>query len=84
MTQRTSTVIAAELAQYRDARAALVKGDRVESVNRDGRGMRLASMNLADINTAIRDLEREYDQAVAVESGDANAPRRTGIGLRYI
>lgn len=80
MTQRSSTDIAAELSEFRAARAALIKGERVESVNRDGRGMRLSSPSLSDVNTAIRELEREYDQAIRVEAGE---PVRHAIGTTY-
>ncbi len=81
MTQRTSTEIAAELTEYRAARSALIKGERVEDVWRDGRRMRVADASLSDINSAISDLEREYEQAVAVEAG---RPRRRPINLAWI
>lgn len=80
MTQRTSTEVAEELALYRQARTALVTGERVESVNRDGRGMRLASLSLDEVNSAIRDLQREYEQALAVEEQSSG---RRAIGFTY-
>lgn len=78
--QRTSAEILTDLTAYRAARSALVKGERVEDVWRDGRRMTLASVSLEDINAAISDLEREYEQAVAVESGK---PSRRPIGLAW-
>lgn len=80
MTQRTSTEIAAELAEFRAARAALLKGERVESVSRDGRAMRTSTVTLESLNNAIRELEREYAQAVNVEAGGG---RRAAIGVVY-
>ena len=47
--QRTTTEILADLADYRAARTALVKGERVEDVWRDGRRMRLSSVTLDEI-----------------------------------
>lgn len=80
MPQRSSTEIAADLIDYRAARSALIKGERVEDVWRDGRRMSLATVTLKDINTAIEGLEREYDQAVAVEGG---GQRRRPVGLAW-
>lgn len=79
-TQRTTTEIAAELTQMRAARTALLNGDRVEDVWRDGRRMRMTRANLSEINAAIADLEREYEQAELVESGRS---RRRPINLRW-
>lgn len=78
--QRTTAEIAAELTLYRAARTALVTGERVEYVNRDGRGMRLGSLTLKELNSAILEMEREYDAAEAVETG---GPRRAAIGFYY-
>lgn len=80
MTQRTSAEISAELTQFRAARTALVTGERVEDVWRDGRRMRLATLSLSEINQAIADLVREYDMALAAEDG---RPRRRPIGLAW-
>lgn len=80
MTQRSSTDIAADLAAARAAKTALVSGERVESVNRDGRGMRLASLTLGEINEAIRDLQREYEEAVRIEAGQTG---RRAIGFSF-
>lgn len=78
--QRTTTEILADLAAYREARTALVTGERVEDVWRDGRRMRLATLTLGEINKAIADLEREYQTASDVEAGK---PRRRAIGLAW-
>jgi hypothetical protein len=80
MTQRTSTEIAVDLADYRAARSALVKGERLEDVWRDGRRMRFSRLSLADINSAIADLEREYAAATSTEAG---RPARRPINLAY-
>lgn len=80
MTQRTSAVISAELTSFRTARAALVAGERVEDVWRDGRRMRLTTMSLTEIDRAIAGLEREYEQAIAVEGG---RPRRRPMNLAW-
>lgn len=77
MTQRTSVDIASELAEFRAARAKLIKGEQVESVNRDGRAMRLTGPSLSEVNDAIRELEREYEMAVITERGGS---RRSAIG----
>ena len=69
MTQRTPTEIAAELTAYRAARTALVTGERVEDVSRDGRRMKLSTLTLDEIQTAIRELEREYNKATEIEAG---------------
>jgi hypothetical protein len=80
MTQRTSAEILAELTEFRAARAALIKGERVEDVWRDGCRMRLSKVSLADMNTAISGLENELESALAVEAGQR--PRRA-IGLAW-
>lgn len=79
-TQRTTTQIAADLTAARTARSKLIAGERVEDVWRDGRRMRLATVSVAEINTMIADLEREYEQAALVEGG---SPRRRAIGLAW-
>lgn len=78
--QRETDDILADLTDFRAARTALIKGERVEDVWRDGRRMRLASASLAEINEAIKDLEREYAEAVAVAAGK---PRRSAIGIYF-
>lgn len=80
MTQRSSTDIAADLVAYRAARTALVAGERVTDVWRDGRRMSLAGMSLDEIERAITGLEREYNQAVTVEGGGC---RRRAITLGW-
>ncbi len=80
MTQRTSAEISAELTEFRTARAALVNGERVEDVSRDGRRVRYATMSLTEIDAAILRLEREYEAAV---SSEASRPRRRPIGLAW-
>lgn len=75
MIQRLSTEIASDIALYRAARTALVTGERVESLSRDGRGMRLATLSLNDIESAISRLEREYAAAVNSEAGGAGRKR---------
>lgn len=78
--QRTSTEIAAELTTFRAARAALINGERVTEVWRDGRRVTYSESSLDEINDAIRELEREYSAAVAVEAGK---PRRRPISLMW-
>lgn len=78
--QRTTTEILADLTAYRAARTALVSGERVEDVWRDGRRVTFSSMTLSEINSAIDDLNREYSAAAAVEAGTA---RRRPIGLAW-
>lgn len=80
MTQRTSTEIAADLADYRAARSALIKGERVKDVWRDGRRVTYAEISAEDVNKAIAQLEGEYEQAILVEAGK---PRRSAIGVGY-
>lgn len=77
---RSSTEILAELTGFRAARAALIKGERVEDVWRDGRRMRFAGLSLADMNKAIAALESELEAALASEAG---RPRRRPIGLAW-
>lgn len=81
MTQRTPAVIAAELEEARKARAAFISGKRVEDMSRGDRRMKFSKMSLAEFNSAITDLQREYDDAVA--SAGAGRPRRRAIGIRY-
>lgn len=80
MTQRTSADIAADIADYRAARTALVKGERVADVWRDGRRVTYATITMGEVQAAINDLTREYSEALAVEAG---GPRRTAIGTGY-
>jgi hypothetical protein len=78
--QRTSTEIAAELTSFRAARAALVNGERVVEVWRDGRRVTYGGASLKDIDAAIADLTAEYEAAVAVEAGKT---RRRPISLSW-
>jgi hypothetical protein len=78
--QRSSTDIAAEIASFRSARAALVNGERVVEVWRDGRRVTYGGASLSEIDAAIKELEREYEQAVNVEAGKS---RRRPIGLAW-
>jgi hypothetical protein len=80
VTQRTTTEIAADLVDYRAAKSALVKGERVTEVWRDGRRMIMASITLPQIEAAIDNLLREYEGATEVEAG---RPARRPIGLRW-
>lgn len=80
MTQRTTTEIAADLSAYRAARTALVNNERVTDVWRDGRRMKMQGLSLAEIESAIETLEREYAQAQSVEAGSS---RRRPIRMRY-
>lgn len=78
--QRSTTEILADLTAYRAARTALVTGERVEDVWRDGRRMRLTTMSLQEISQAIAELQVEYQQASSVEAG---GPRRSAIGTYF-
>lgn len=78
--QRTTAEIEAELAEFRTARAALINGERVKDVSRDGRRMAFSEMSLKDIDAAIAALVSEYNTAVAVADG---LPRRRAISLGY-
>lgn len=78
--QRTSAEIAADIADYRAARTALIKGERVTEVWREGRRVVYAGVSLKDIDAALADLAREYESAVAVEGGGR---RRRPIGLAW-
>lgn len=80
MTQRSSTDIATDLAAARAARSALIAGERVENVMRDGRRVGYAGVSLKEIEAAIATLEREYEAAVAVEAGST---RRRPINLAW-
>lgn len=80
MTQRSSTEIAADLAVYRSARTALVAGERVKEVWRDGRRMIFDGITLNQIERAIATLEREYEAALSIEDG---RPKRRAIGLAW-
>ncbi len=80
MTVRTASDISADLVDFRAARSALIRGERVTEVWRDGRRMTMANVTLADIDRSIADLQREYECAVA---GEAGSPRRRPIRLRY-
>lgn len=77
---RSSSEIQTDLAAFRAARAALIKGERLEDVWRDGRRMRFSRLDLTDMNRAIADLERELEAALA---GEAGQPRRRPIGLAW-
>lgn len=79
-TLRSSTDIATELADLRTARAALLKGERVDEVWRDGRRVIYAGITLKDIDAAIAADMAEYDQATASESG---ARTRSAIGTYF-
>lgn len=84
---RSSTVIQADLDAAYEARTALVSGGRVTEVQRglDRRLIRYASMSLKDLNDVIVRLERELEQALAVEAtavGETTRARRP-IGLRW-
>jgi len=78
--QRTTTEILADLTAYRAARTAIVAGERVEEVWRNGRRVVYASITLAEVNSAIADLQLEFKQAEAVEAGK---PRRAAIGTYF-
>lgn len=80
MTQRTTTEIAAEIADVRAARSALATGSRVVDVWKDGRRMKFSEMSLTDFDTLIASLEREYDAAQSVENGGR---RRRAIPLAW-
>jgi hypothetical protein len=78
--QRTTDEILADITAFRAARAALVAGERVTEVWRDGRRVIYAGVSLKDIDAALTDLAREYESAGAVE---ADRPRRRPIGLAW-
>lgn len=74
---RTTTEILADLTVYRAARTALVAGERVEDVWRDGRRIRMSTITMGEVQSAIKELEREY---AAAEAAEAGRPRRRAIG----
>ncbi|MXP24822.1 hypothetical protein GRI39_02015 [Altererythrobacter indicus] len=78
--QRTTTEIAADLADYRAARSALVRGDRVEDISEDGSRVSFSKMSIKDIEASIESLRREYAQAEALEAG---RPVRSAIGIYW-
>lgn len=78
--QRTTTEILADLTIARTARTTLLSGEQVTDVWEDGQRIKMSGMTLEQIDASIASLEREYQQAVAVEAG---SPRRRGIGLAW-
>lgn len=80
MTQRSPADIASDLAAARAARTALIAGERVEEVWRDGRRVIYAGIKLAELDKVIASLEREYEAAVNAAAG---RPRRRPIGLAW-
>lgn len=80
MSQRTPAEVLTDLTAARAARTALMSGERVEDVWRDGRRMRLSTVSLKDLNEMIAQLENEYAEAVAVEAGSR---KRSAIGIRF-
>ncbi len=80
MTMRPSTEIAAEIAAVEAQRVNLATGQAVVDVWRDGRRMRLAIPSLAELETLLATLRREYEAAVLAESGGT---ARRGIRLQW-
>lgn len=79
-TARTTTEIEADLAIYRAARTALIAGERVEDVSRDGRRMKMSTLTLSEINEGINDLLREHAEATSTAAGTR---RRSAIGITF-
>jgi hypothetical protein len=74
----------ATLLTYRDeavaARHALVMGQAVIEVRRDGRSMRYSEADLGKLNDYIAQLDREIEMATA---DSESRPRRGAISFRY-
>lgn len=72
--------IEADIADARAARAALVKGERVTEVWRDGRRLTFAGITMPQVNDLLDTLNRELGAAQAEAEG---RPRRRAIGLSW-
>lgn len=77
---RTVAQVQADLDALYAARLKLVAGERVEEVRRDGRQLMFGKVTLDQLQSLIAVLERELEQAQAVEDGRA---RRRPIGVVY-
>jgi hypothetical protein len=77
---RTVAQVQADLDALYAARLKLVAGERVEEVRRDGRSLTFGKVTLDQIQALVAVLERELEQAQAVENGQA---RRRPIGVVY-
>lgn len=62
------------------AKLALLKGERVEEVARDGRRMVMADSKLGDIDGALAAIQREIDMLTAVSTG---ARRRRALSVSF-
>jgi len=76
----TADEIRADIAAVRDQRLALVKGERVKEVWRDGRRLTFSEITLDGIGKVLTALNQELAEALADEDG---TPRRRAIGIRY-
>jgi hypothetical protein len=76
----TADEIRADIAAVRDQRLALVKGERVKEVWRDGRRLTFSEITLDGIAKVLAALGEELADAIALEDGSS---RRRAIGIRY-
>jgi hypothetical protein len=72
--------ITRELSEARAARAALMNGETVQEMWRDGRRIIKKLPSLSEINATILTLERELADATSVAAG---RPKRRAIGVYF-
>lgn len=80
MKHRSKAEIEADLVAARAARSALIAGERVREVWRDGRRLIFEGIKLFDVESMIASLEREYEAACNAAAG---RPRRRPIALAW-
>ena len=76
----TAAEIAADLTVLRAARTKLASGEMVREVSRGGRRLVYGTVTLESLTGVIRQRERDYEQAVAVEAG---RPARSAMPVFY-
>lgn len=72
--------IRADIDAVRAQRLALVNGERVKEVWRDGRRLTFSEITLDGIAKVLTALNQELAEALADDDG---TPRRRAIGIRY-
>lgn len=72
--------IRADIEAVRAQRLALVNGERVKEVWRDGRRLTFSEITLDGIAKVLTALNQELAEALADDDG---TPRRRAIGIRY-
>jgi hypothetical protein len=77
---RTTTEVQTDIDELITARSAIIKGERINDVSRDGRRIVFQGMTLNDVSKQLAELNRELAQAEAVEAG---RPRRRPVRIGW-